>query len=84
MAKGPTLTQRAQRNVYLALLVDTRLNAGLTQDALAVAAGVSQPDVSQVEAGKVRRDVVQLQDWLSARGSTLARFSRALERGLAK
>ena len=67
---------------FLELLVETRTRANLTRAGLAALAGVTQPYVSQVEAGKIRLDALQLRRWLPACGSDLGKFGRALERRL--
>ncbi|QDE39879.1 helix-turn-helix transcriptional regulator [Luteibacter pinisoli] len=82
MAKGQS-HHATDRSVFLDLLKETRTKAKLTQTALATLAGVSQPYVSQVEAGKIRLDTIQLRNWLHACGSNLGRFGRALEKRLA-
>ncbi|MGF6492202.1 transcriptional regulator with XRE-family HTH domain [Luteibacter sp. 621] len=82
MPKGRDETKAARWAVYLELLIEARLSAKLTQAELASLADVTQPYVSQVEAGKIRLDAIQLADWLHACGSNLGRFGRALERRL--
>lgn len=71
-----------RRPVLLDLLIETRKKAKLTQGALAVAAGVSQPYVSQVESGLIRLDPLQLGDWLDACDSNIERFGRRLKKRL--
>ncbi|QWT22127.1 helix-turn-helix domain-containing protein [Bacillus sp. NP157] len=82
MPKGQS-HHAADQEVFLDLLKETRTIAKLTQTALARLAGVSQPYVSQVEAGKIRLDTLHLRNWLHACGSNLGRFGRALEKRLA-
>lgn len=82
MPKGRDDSKAARWAAYVELLVETRTKAKLTQAALASLAGVTQPYVSQVEAGKIRLDAIQLVDWLHACGSNLGRFGRALEKRL--
>jgi transcriptional regulator with XRE-family HTH domain len=81
MPKGST-AHDPRRPILLDLLVETRKKAKLTQGALALAAGVSQPYVSQVESGLIRLDPLQLDDWLHACDSTMERFGRTLKRRL--
>jgi transcriptional regulator with XRE-family HTH domain len=81
MPKGSSAND-PRRSVLLHLLIETRKKAKLTQGALALAAGVSQPYVSQVESGLIRLDGLQLVDWLHACDSTLSRFGRTLEKRL--
>jgi transcriptional regulator with XRE-family HTH domain len=81
MPKGKTI-HRKQYPYFLELLLEVRKKAGITQAALGEAASLSQPYVSQVEAGTLRLDTVQLRDWLHACGSNLGKFGRELEKRL--
>jgi transcriptional regulator with XRE-family HTH domain len=71
-----------RRPIVLDLLIETRKKAKLTQGALAEAAGVSQPYISQVESGLIRLDPLQLVDWVQACDSTTERFGRTLDKRL--
>jgi transcriptional regulator with XRE-family HTH domain len=58
--------------LFRALLRDVRTGADLSQIALAERLGVPQAYVSAFELGKVRQDFVQIRDWCTACGTTLA------------
>jgi len=81
MPKGKSIYAE-EYPLFLALLVETRKKAGLTQVQLAAAAGISQSYVSAVERGVLRQDMLQLRTWLHVCGSNLGRFGRELERRL--
>ena len=68
--------------VLVALLVETRKAAGVTQVDLAERLGQSQSFVSKVERGDRRLDVVQLRTICGELGTTLMDFVQELEQRL--
>lgn len=68
--------------VFLSLLRRTRVEAGLTQVALAEKLGQTQSFVSKVERGERRLDVVELRWWCLELGVPLGEFMRGLEEEL--
>lgn len=60
--------------VMLAMLRDARAAANLTQVELAARLAVSQSDVSKIEQGTRRLDVIELRQWLHAIGVQLPQF----------
>jgi len=81
MPKGKSIYQN-EYPYFLVLLREAREAKGMTQADVALAAGISQPYVSQVERGVLRVDTLQLRTWLHACGSNLGRFGRELEKRL--
>ncbi len=64
---------------FLALLVQARKDAGMTQETLArLFSYYSQSDVSRIELGKRHLDVVETLAWLEALGVSPADFMRSL------
>ena len=68
----------------LALLRETRRAAGVTQVQLAVRLGETQSQLSKLERGEVRLDVIELRTILLALGTTLPAFAAKLEKRLVK
>ena len=60
-----TILDRRYRQVVseLGLL---RRNAFLTQAELAARTGLGQPDISKIEAGQRRIDIIEFVDWIAA------------------
>lgn len=77
-----TLRSRGHR-ALLTILVDLRVQAGLTQRQLAERLNWPQPRVANVERGERRIDPVECAAWAKACGKTPQRlflmFTRALE-----
>lgn len=69
-------------DVFVTALRDARTDAKVTQVELAKRLGETQSFVSKCERGERRLDVVELRAWCRALGTTLAEFSRNLERKL--
>jgi transcriptional regulator with XRE-family HTH domain len=65
--------------VFLEELVRLRIAAGISQQELAARLGVGQDLISRGEAGSRRIDVVELQRWTFACGSSLTEFATTLE-----
>jgi len=80
---APRSINRPEYEVVRALLLEIRIEAQLTQIALAVALKRNQTYVSSVERGIVRADALQLLDWCRACGVSLERFGQQLESRLA-
>ena len=77
-------TLYSDRNrLFLQMLRDARLEAGVTQTQLASALRVDQTVVSKTETGVRRLDVVELHAWLQALNLPLLEFVAALDDGLA-
>lgn len=66
----------------LRLLRAERLRAKLTQITLAEKLDLTQSQVSKIERGETRLDIVQLRSVCRAFGITLADFARKLDREL--
>jgi transcriptional regulator with XRE-family HTH domain len=67
---------------FLRLLQTTRMEAGVTQADLADRLKLTQSQVSKIERGETRLDVIQLRAVCSALGTTLTAFVRKLERDI--
>ena len=65
------------------LLRQARSAAGLTQAELAQRLEWSQADISKVESGVRRLDVIELRTWLAALGQAMPAFVERLEQTLA-
>lgn len=73
-------TLNSARNVLLCqMLQDTRIAAGLTQVQLATKLNVHQTEVSRVERGITRVDLLELYDFLEAMEMPLLEFVAELE-----
>lgn len=68
-----------QLQTMLALLKQARLGVGVTQVALSNRIGLSQSDVSKVERGVRRLDVLELRAWMQGLGVPLKVFVTQLE-----
>jgi transcriptional regulator with XRE-family HTH domain len=68
--------------VLLKLLQETRRAAGVTQVQLAGQIGETQSQVSKIERGEVRLDVIELRTLCQALGTTLPAFVAELEKRL--
>lgn len=66
--------------VFTQLLKDVRIEAAISQAELALKLGVAQPDVSKMETGDRRIDIVEAQLWCEALGISLETFAARLER----
>lgn len=73
-------TLNSARNVLLCqMLQDTRIAVGLTQVELAAKLNVHQTEVSRVERGITRVDLLELYDFLEAMGMPLLDFVAELQ-----
>ena len=73
-------TLNSARNVLLCqMLQDTRIAVGLTQVELAAKLNVHQTEVSRVERGITRVDLLELYDFLEAMGLPLLDFVAELQ-----
>lgn len=72
----------ARYGVFLRLLRESRLQAGLTQIQLAHKLGEPQTFISKCERGERRLDVIELRAFCLAFGITLNHFAAVLERRL--
>lgn len=68
-----------QQDRLLSLLRELRHNNSVTQVDLAMRLGVKQSDISKVERGVRRLDVIELRAWLEALGASLPEFAVELE-----
>jgi transcriptional regulator with XRE-family HTH domain len=73
----------AEYAILLTLLRETRQAAGVTQVQLAERLDETQSQVSKLERGEVRIDVIELRTILLALGTTLPAFVTKLEERLA-
>ena len=69
-------------SLFLALLKDARLKAGLSQKDIAERIGETQSFVSKCERGERRIDVLELRVWCDAIGLNLSFFIANLEKNL--
>ena len=74
----------ARYAVFLKILREVRIRAGLSQAQLAQKIGETQTFVSKCERGERRIDVVELGAFCQAFGLTLKQFVSALERAISK
>jgi transcriptional regulator with XRE-family HTH domain len=76
MASRAKLTEK---NRFLSLVRQMRLDAGLRQEELADKLGVPQSFVSRYESGERRLDVLELRQICKALDASLSEFVRRLE-----
>ncbi|MGQ0598085.1 helix-turn-helix domain-containing protein [Aquabacterium sp.] len=69
----------AQHQVLLDLLRQARKERALTQEELSLRIDMSQSDISKVERGVRRLDVLELRTWLGGLEVPLASFAEALD-----
>lgn len=74
----------AEYTTLLALLRETREAAGVTQVQLAERLDETQSQISKLERGEVRLDMIELRTILAALGTTLPAFATTLEERLKK
>lgn len=65
---------------FLALLRETRVQSGLTQDEIAMKLNSTQSFVSKCERGERRIDIVELSAWCSALNMSLSSFIERFEK----
>jgi len=70
----------ARYAAFLALLRETRLTAGLTQIELANRLNETQTFISKCERGERRIDVVELESFCRALGTSLPKFAAGLQK----
>jgi transcriptional regulator with XRE-family HTH domain len=68
--------------VFLAVLKDARLKAGLSQEDVAEKIGETQSFISKCERGERRIDVLELRIWCDALGINLSSFIANLDKNL--
>lgn len=71
-----------QLQTMLAMLKQARLGVDVTQEALAERIGLSQSNISKVERGVRRLDVLELRVWLKGLGIPLHVFVSELDAAL--
>lgn len=71
-----------QQNRFLSLLRQVRLDQSVTQTELSRRIGMSQSDVSKVERGVRRLDVLELRIWLEGLDTSLGDFVATLEEAI--
>lgn len=76
---APKSLHRPEYKAVLETLLDIREQADLLQSELAKKLGRSQSYVSMAERGAIRLDALQLRDWCTACGTTLAAYVEKLE-----
>ena len=69
----------APHQIFLALLKQSRTDQAVTQEALCERIGMTQSDISKVERGVRRLDVLELRQWLLALGISLDAFAKELD-----
>jgi len=79
MSKHPVLDPK---QTFLDLLRECRNSSGVSQVELARRLGWAQTDVSKVERGVRRLDVLELRVWVGALGHPLGAFVEELDRQL--
>lgn len=72
----PKAIYRTEYNVFLALLKDRRIAAGLTQVQCSTALGRPQSFMSDVERGVRRLDIIQIYDLCAVLGCDLTALIR--------
>jgi transcriptional regulator with XRE-family HTH domain len=72
-----------QNDVFLGMLREVRVKAGVTQVALAEQLGFRQTDVSKAERGVRRLDVLELRNWMRVLGMPFREFADQLDERLA-
>ena len=72
----------AENQLFLAMLRERRESAGVTQTDLALRLGGRQTDISKVERGVRRLDVIELTRWLAALNVSLPEFVVDLVAGM--
>ena len=72
-----------QNDVFLGMLREMRVKAGVTQIDLAEQLGFRQTDVSKAERGVRRLDVLELRHWMAVLGVPLGEFASQLDERLA-
>ena len=70
--------------VFLKVLRDARIRAGLSQSQVAKKIGETQTFVSKCERGERRIDVIELRTFCRAFGITMKQFVSALEKVISK
>jgi transcriptional regulator with XRE-family HTH domain len=68
-----------QHQIFLGLLKQARMDKAVTQEMLADRIGLSQPDISKVERGVRRLDVLELRAWLRGLEISLPAFAKQLD-----
>lgn len=69
----------APHQIFLSLLKQARTDQGITQEMLCERIGMSQSDISKVERGVRRLDVLELRLWLRALDVPLDAFAKELD-----
>lgn len=81
----PRIPEETQKKIFLALLREVRERQGVSQGGLAeLLTGFGQPEVSKVERGVRRLDVLELRAWVKALATPLPEFTAELESRLAR
>lgn len=76
----PRIPQKTQEQIFLALLREVRTRQKVTQVGLAaLLPDMGQPEISKVERGTRRLDVIELRTWLRALALPLPEFTAELE-----
>lgn len=70
------------KQTFLDLLRETRLSAEVSQVDLATRLGWTQTDISKVERGVRRLDVLELRSWMLGLGVPVVKFVGELDRRL--
>jgi len=79
----PRTVPSNQTDTLLTLLRETRQSAGVTQAALAEVLGLRQTDISKVERGDRRLDVLELRAWAHGVGAPFLTLVHELDRRIA-
>lgn len=83
MAVGAMTTRTLDpKQVFLELLLEYRKASGISQEELAARIGWRQTDISKVQRGVRRIDVLELRTWLSGMEQSFAEFVTELDRRL--
>jgi transcriptional regulator with XRE-family HTH domain len=78
----PKSLTRPEYRVFCALLRDTRLRAGISQESLARHMEKPQTFISGVERGQLRLDFLQIRDWCQCCGTSVSKLALLFERRL--
>ncbi len=74
----PRTLSSSHHDLLLEMLREARVRQGVTQGNLAEALGFSQSDISKVERGVRRLDVLELRAWVGALGISFLTFATEL------
>lgn len=78
----PRTLSTSEHDVLLGMLRNARARQGVTQEALAVALGFRQSDISKAERGVRRLDDLELRQWVGALGLNFIELAQEVDQQL--